>query len=126
MRYAAGVFIVLHAMVHAMYAGQALRWFELREGMAWPLEARLLSSVSDDSLRVFAAIAIGITSVTLIAGGVGIYLDATWGGGVTVAAAIVLSLLHLLLRDGDLRTSPDQGHYGIIINLVIPARVVAG
>ena len=125
MRYAAGVFIILHALVHAMYVGQALRWFELRDGMTWPLGARLLSPVPDDGLRVVAAIAIGAASLALIAGGAGMFLDAAWGAAVAVAAAVVLSLLHLALWDGDLRTSPDQGLYGIIINLAIVTWIAA-
>jgi hypothetical protein len=37
----AGIFFVLHAFVHLLYAGQSARWFELRPGLAWLL-ARLL------------------------------------------------------------------------------------
>ena len=42
MTIAAGVFITLHGLVHAMYVGQALRWFELRESMTWPDGAVLM------------------------------------------------------------------------------------
>ncbi len=126
MRSAAGAFIILHGLVHAMYLGQALQWFELREGMAWPVGARFLpSGISDGVLRTSTAIAIGIAAAALVAGGVGILLDARWGGSVTVTAAIVVSLLHVLLWDGDIKTSPDQGLYGIIINVVIVAWILA-
>ena len=126
MRLAAGAFIILHGLVHAMYVGQAIQWFELRVGMAWPIGARFLpSEISDGVLRAFAAITIGIAAAALVAGGVGILLDAGWGGSVTVTAAIVASLLHILLWDGDIKTSADQGLYGIIINVVIVAWILA-
>jgi hypothetical protein len=32
----AGIFFILHALVHLLYAGQALRYFELRPGLTWP------------------------------------------------------------------------------------------
>ena len=125
MTYAAGVFIFFHALVHAMYVGQAMQWFELRDDMTWPLGSRFLSSVPENGLRLFAASAIGIASLALMAGAIGILLDTAWGDGVTVVAAAVLSLLHIMLWDGDLKTSPDQGLYGVIINVVIVAWVLA-
>ncbi len=126
MRFAAGAFIAFHGLVHLMYVGQALRWFELRPAMAWPIGARLLpSGISDGALRSFAAITIGITSATLIAGGVGILLTAGWGGWVTIASAILVSLLHILLWDGDMKTSTDQGLYGVIINVIIVVWILA-
>ncbi|MFZ0491665.1 MAG: hypothetical protein WAM81_00540 [Acidimicrobiia bacterium] len=94
--------------------------------MAWPIGARLLpSGISDGALRSFAAITIGITSATLIAGGVGILLTAGWGGWVTIASAILVSLLHILLWDGDMKTSTDQGLYGVIINVIIVVWILA-
>jgi hypothetical protein len=116
---AAGAFIALHGLVHAMYVGQALRWFELREGMTWPDGVRLIPVSSDTALRVFAAITIGISSLALVVGGVGIAIDAGWGRPVTLIAAIAASVFHILLWNGDKRTAPDQGLYGVIINIAI-------
>lgn len=31
-----GIFLILHALVHLLYAGQSRRFFELRPGMTWP------------------------------------------------------------------------------------------
>jgi hypothetical protein len=31
-----GIFFLLHGLVHLLYAGQSLRFFELRPGMTWP------------------------------------------------------------------------------------------
>jgi hypothetical protein len=119
MRIAAGVFIALHGLVHAMYVGQALRSFELREGMTWPDGAVLMPVISRTTLHVVAAITVGISSLALVAGGVGIALDAGWGRPVTLVAAVAASVFHIVLWNGDIRTAPDQGLYGVIINILI-------
>jgi hypothetical protein len=125
MRIAAGVFIALHGLVHAMYVGQALRWFELREGMTWPDGAALLPVFSNTTLHVIAAISIGVSSLALVVGGVGIALDAGWGRPVTLAAAVAASVFHILLWNGDIRTAAEQGLYGVIINIVIVVWILA-
>ena len=119
MTIAVGVFVAVHGLVHAMYVGQALRWFELRDGMTWPVEARFLSAIPEATLKVSAAIAVGVSSLALVAGGIGISVDAGWGPTVTLVSAIVVSVLHFVLWDGDVKTFPDQGLYGIVINVVI-------
>jgi len=125
MTIAAGVLIAMHGLVHAMYVGQALRWFELRDGMAWPAGARFLSAIPDTALRVSAAITVGVSSLALVAGGIGIAMDAGWGPAVALVAAIAVSVAHLVLWDGDVKTFPDQGLYGIVINVVIVVWIVA-
>ena len=125
MTIAAGVFIALHGLVHAMYVGQALRWFELREGMTWPDGAALLPVRSNTTLHVVAAVTIGSSSLALVVGGVGIALDAGWGRPVTLVAAIAASVFHILLWNGDIRTAPDQGLYGVIINILIVVWILA-
>jgi hypothetical protein len=125
MTIAVGVFVAMHGLVHAMYVGQALRWFELREGMTWPVGARFVPAIPDAALRVSAANAVGVSSLALVVGGIGIAMDAGWGPTVTLVAAIVASVVHLLLWDGDVKTFPDQGLYGIVINVVIVVWIVA-
>jgi len=31
-----GIFLILHGLVHFLYAGQSIRLFELQAGMIWP------------------------------------------------------------------------------------------
>jgi hypothetical protein len=32
----ADIFLILHGLVHLLYAGQGWRFFEIRPGMVWP------------------------------------------------------------------------------------------
>jgi hypothetical protein len=123
---AVGLLIVLHGLVHFLYVGQALRWFELREGMAWPVGARSLSTATDTALKISAAITIGVSSLALVLGGVGIAVGVEWGQPITLVAAALLSFLHILFWDGNLKTFPEQGLYGIIINVVIVLWIAIG
>ena len=79
----------------------------------------------DTALRVAAAITVGILSLALVAGGIGIAMGTGWGPTVTLVAAVVVSVAHLVLWDGDVKTFPDQGLYGIVINIVIVVWIVA-
>jgi hypothetical protein len=52
-----GIFLILHGLVHLLYAGQSLRYFELRPAMTWPDGSWLLSKIlADRAARLLAAI----------------------------------------------------------------------
>jgi hypothetical protein len=58
------VFIVLHGLVHLLYAGQALRFFELRPGLTWPDGAWTLSRLlGHTATRSLAAVLLALTPV---------------------------------------------------------------
>jgi hypothetical protein len=94
--------------------------------MAWPVGARSLSTASDTALKISAAITIGVSSLALVLGGVGIAVGVEWGQPITLVAAALLSFLHILFWDGNLKTFPEQGLYGIIINVVIVLWIAIG
>jgi len=111
-----GVFLIFHGMVHAMYIGHALRWFELRPGMPWPTGAWTLSSLSDGALRAFAAITIGLASLGLMLGGAGMLLKWDWADWVAIGGAMLASVAHVLLWSGKWSEAADHGAYGVFIN----------
>jgi hypothetical protein len=123
-RIAFGIFIIFHALVHAMYVGQALRWFELRPGMTWPSGSWALSSFSDNGVRLFATLSIGLCSIAMIVGAAGYLANASWGGWVVIASAALVSLVHALLWSGAWTEFGDQGGYGVIINAAIIAVIL--
>ena len=53
----AGVFLILHGLVHLLFAGQVLRFFELRPGMIWlgadkfPIDAGFLHLLFSINLK---------------------------------------------------------------------------
>ena len=125
MRIALGVFIIFHALVHLMYVGQALRWFELKPGMDWPDEARFLpSGISDHDIRTFAALAIGTTALAMIVGVAGFLARAGWGNWTIIAGAALVSLAHVLLWSGRWAEFADDGGIGVIINVAVIAAVL--
>jgi len=123
-RIAFGIFVIFHALVHAMYVGQALRWFELRPGLTWPDGSWVLSSLSDTGVQLFAALSIGLCSLTMIVGAAGYLANASWGGWVVIASAALVSVIHALLWSGKWAQFGDHGGYGVIINIAIIAVVL--
>jgi len=124
MRTAFGIFLIFHAMVHAMYVGQALRWFELRPNMPWPIGSWALSSLSDGSLRAFSSITIGLASVGIAVGGVGILADWGWSDWVGIGGAALASVAHVLLWSGKWSEFGDHGGYGVVINAAAIAAIL--
>ena len=119
------IFFVLHAMVHLLYAGQAMRFFELRPGMLWPDGAWLFSRLLGiELIRLLAAISLALTALGYAAGGLGLFLRQEWWHPAAVGAAIVSSLIYILLWDGKLQDLPEKGGVGILINLAILALVL--
>jgi hypothetical protein len=120
-----GIFFMLHALVHLLYAGQAMRFFELRPGLAWPdgawLFARLLG---DEQTRRLAAISLALGALGYLAGGLGLVLRQAWWRPTTVVAALLSALIFLLFWDGRWQDLPEKGAVGILISLVIVVGVM--
>lgn len=124
-RYVAGVFLILHGLVHLLYFGQSQRIFELQPGLAWPdgswVFGRLLGT---DPTRAVASVALAISALGLIAGGLGILLGQPWWQGLTVGSLALSSLLYLAMWNASLQHLDNQGAIGILINLAVLAAVL--
>jgi hypothetical protein len=115
-----GIFFVLHGLVHLLYAGQSWRLFELRPNMTWPDGAWLLSRIfSTSTLRLLASFSLALAALGFIAGGIGTFLSQVWWQPLALGAAVLSSLIFLLLWDGRLKALDDQGGIGVLINLAI-------
>lgn len=120
-----GIFLVLHGLVHVLYAGQSLRFFELRPGMVWPDGSWIFSPLFGDwALRRLASAACALSALAFIAGGLGLLLAQDWWRPVVVGAASFSSLVYLLFWDGKLSKLDGQGAVGLMINLAILATVL--
>jgi hypothetical protein len=94
-----GIFIVLHGVVHLMYAGHSQRLFELVPGMTWPDESWAFSGMpGQDSIRTLATVLLVLTALGLLAGGVGI--AAARDGQPLVVNISLSNLVFLLLWNG--------------------------
>lgn len=114
-----GVFISLHAMVHLLYAGHTLRFFELRPGLTWPDCSWLLSRFGNPAVRWLAAVSLTLAALGFLVAGLGFFFGAEWARTVTLSAAGFSVLIYLLLWDGKFHELPDQGGVGILISLGI-------
>ena len=115
-----GIFLILHGLVHLLYAGQSWRLFELRPEMTWPDGAWLFSKLlGDEATRLAASIALVLVALGLATGGLGLFFRAEWWRTVTTISTIFSSLLFFILWNGKFQAMDDQGGVGILINLAI-------
>jgi sterol desaturase/sphingolipid hydroxylase (fatty acid hydroxylase superfamily) len=120
-----GIFFILHGLVHGLYFGQSLKYFELQPGMLWPDGSWVFSKfVSTSLLRNIAGILLVVAAVGFIASGVGVFTKQTWWKPAVVSTAIFSSIVFLLFWDGTLHRLDNQGGVGILINLAILAAVL--
>ena len=125
MQFIFGVFLVLHGLVHLLYAGQSARRFELKPGLTWPDGSWAFSKLlGDAATRTLASIACVTAAIGFIAGGAGVLFSLTWWRTVIVAVAIFSTMAYILFWDGKLHRLPDQGAVAILINLAILAAVL--
>jgi len=79
MQFLFGVLLVLHGLVHLLYAGQSARRFELKPGLTWPDGAWAFSKpLGDATTRTLASITCIIAAIGFIAGGAGVLFILTW------------------------------------------------
>jgi hypothetical protein len=112
--------MILHGLVHMLYAGQSRRIFELRPGMAWPDNSWLFSKHSViESTRKLAGILSVLAATGFIVSGAGLLLIQTWWKISAVGSILLSSLIFILFWDGKYHKVNDQGAYAILINVAI-------
>ncbi len=120
LRLVIGIFLVLHGLVHLLYAGQSARLFELQEGLAWPNDSWSFAPIlGDETTRTLASVTYVVLAAGFIAGGVGLLLKQGWWNPVVVIAAIGAVLFTLLFWDGKAQMLDDKGGIGLLISLAI-------
>lgn len=115
-----GIFVILHGLVHFLYLGQSVRYFELQPGMGWPDGSWAFSKILDDGpTRMVAAVFLVVAAIGFIVGGVGIFMSQGWWRPVVVGAAAFSAVVFLLFWDGKIQELDDKGGVGLLINLTI-------
>ena len=125
LRFAIGIFIVLHGLVHLLYFGQSWRFFELQAGMVWPDGSWAFSRLlGDETTRLLASIFLVLAAIDFVAGGAGILLGQAWWRPVVVSAAAFSTVIFILFWDGTFQNLDDKGAIGILINIAILTAVL--
>ncbi len=115
-----GIFLILHGLVHLLYAGQSWRLFELRSGMIWPDGSWLISPLlGNGPTRYMASISLALAALGFVAGGLGLFFGQVWWRPATVGAIILSTAIFLMLWNGKFQAMDDQGGVGLLINLAI-------
>jgi hypothetical protein len=113
-----GILFLLHGLVHLLYAGQALRVFELRPSLTWPDGAWAFSRLfGNDTTRSLATILLVLTALGFFAGALGLFMGQKWHQAFGAGAAILSIATYLTCWDGKFHELPDQGVVGVFISL---------
>jgi hypothetical protein len=120
-----GIFMILHGMVHLLYAGQSARFFELRPGMLWPDGPWAFSSLmGNETSRLISTVLLGLVALGFLVGGLGLFLQQNWWRSAAIGAAVLSALVFILFWDGKLLALDDQGGIGVLISLALLGCVV--
>ncbi len=115
-----GIFLILHGLVHLLYAGQSRRMFELKPGLAWPDGSWLLSRLlGDGGSRSLATILLAVAALGLAVAGVALFFRQDWWRLMAVGAAALSALIYLVFWDGKFQAVDAKGGIGILIDLAL-------
>lgn len=116
----AGVFLILHSLVHLLYFGQSARLFEMKPGMIWPDGSWAFSKLlGDNGTRTLASIFCILAAAGFVIGAAGIFFGQSWWRTAVVAAAVFSGVLYILFWNGRLQNLDGQGGVGILIDAAI-------
>jgi len=122
----AGVFLILHGLVHLLYVGHSAGLFELRPGMAWPdgswVFARLASVTS---ARLLAGAACSTAAVGFVVGGAALIAGQAWWREVVVGSALFASASWVLFWDATPADLSGQGGVALLINAALLVGLLA-
>lgn len=120
LRFIVGLFLILHGLVHLLYAGQSWRLFELQPGMVWPDGSWAFSKLlGEETIRVLTSISCLLATTGFVAGGVGLFLKQAWWQPLVVISALFSAIIFILFWDGTGQKLADKGGIALLINLVI-------
>jgi hypothetical protein len=115
-----GIFLILHGLVHLLYAGQSLRMFELQSGMDWPDGSWAFKGLfREKALRVFGGTLCLLAADGFVVGSVLLFLSHALWRPVITGSALFSTLAFIFLWNGKMQALFNNGLLGILINLAI-------
>lgn len=121
----AGVFLVLHSIVHLLYLGQSARLFEMQVGLTWPDGSWAFSKLlGESSTRTLAIIFCILAAAGFVIGGAGIFFSQSWWRTAVIISAVFSGVLYILFWNGRLQHLDGQGAVGLLIDAAILAAII--
>lgn len=120
MEYFLGIFYILHGLVHLLYMGHSLNYFELGKGFIWPDNSKLLANIfSLQTKKILAGVLCIIAAISFVAAGICVLIGHPWQQIEIIFAVIISTLLFVTFWDGSSLKLHTQGGIAIIINILI-------
>ena len=108
------ILFFLHGLVHLLYLGHSLHWFELKPGLTWPNGSWAISSILGEELnRKLADIALGIAAAGFLLGGAALFFKQAWWAMASIPRARPLTTLIPLRAIAMAKSSATWRPYGV-------------
>ena len=120
MNIAVAVFLILHGLVHLLYLGQSMKWYQLGEGMTWPENSWAFAGLfGDKATRIIAGVSCVVAALVFVVGGGLLFAKQPVWLWTAIAAATFSTLLVILMWDGKMKELPNKGLFAVLINAAI-------
>ena len=124
-RVIAGIFLVLHGLVHLLYFGQSASLFELQPGLTWPDGSWAFSKLFGvSSTRVLASACLILSAAGFVIGAIGIFFGQSWWRTAVIVSAVFSAIVYVLFWNGRWQHLDGQGGVGILIEIAILAAIL--
>jgi len=118
-RTVAGVFLVLHGLVHAWYVVLAQELVPFEAAMGWTGRSWALTSwLGEPTTRMIATVWYGLAGITFVVGGIAVLAQAAWWRPALAVASIISALAIAVFWDGNGEMLMQKGVIGLAISLV--------
>lgn len=115
-----GVIMLLHGVVHLIYAAHSARRLQLKIGMTWPDRSWAFSRLlGEGATRDQTAVAMLLAGLIFIVAGIAVFARQPWWRPVAVVAGALSALVFILMWDGKKRNLDGQGAIGVVIDVAI-------
>ena len=122
----AGIFLILHGLVHFWYVVLSFEWVQFQPEMGWTGQSWLLSPFGKEStLRQLGGSLFAIAALLFIISGVSIFFQPQWLNKLLLISSIFSSLILVIFWDGSTQMLVQKGIIGLIINLVVAVIVIS-
>ncbi len=116
----AGIFFILHGLVHIWYIVLARKLVPFQPEMGWSGKSWLFTGlIGDGATRNLATLLLLLATVGFSAGGVGFLAQQPWSRSLLLVSAGISGLVLVFFWDGGFQRIAQKGLIGLLINLGI-------